>query len=128
MIIASNKDRELAIKALNGINSQDKNQILNAVNIVNELLHKMINSAAIYGDLQFAKTAQLRSGYSRPFIEISENRLMFCTGSAIGDLLETIKDFCLTANSNTVIYDDRSSIQEEDEDDEDDEDEEDDPF
>jgi hypothetical protein len=86
MIIASNKDRDLAIKALNGINSQDKNQILDAVNIVNEILHKIINSAAIYGDLQEAKQAQLRTAYYKPYIEVTDYRLIFCTGSGIGDL------------------------------------------
>ena len=133
MIIASNKDRDLAIKALNGINSQDKNQILDAVNIVNELLHKIINSAAMYNDLQNAKLAQLRANYSRPFLEINDQRMMFCSGSAVGDLAETLTDFCLTANSLTTIYDDRSGREEveeedEEEDEDEDEDEEDDPF
>lgn len=133
MIIASNKDRELAIKALNGLNSQDKNQILEAIGIVNTLLHTLVNSAAIYGDLQAAKSVQMGNSYSRPFLEKTTNRALFCTGSVTGDLLAAIQDFCLASNPKLSVYgnelDDDEEDDEEDEDDyEDDEEEEDEPF
>lgn len=143
MILSSDKDRAAALEALQKINSGKKEDVLYGFEIVNSLLHTIVNSPAMFKDVSEAAYAQNR---------VSRTEFYGCTEIAIDnfgtfvnlgtarkcDLTDIFKEFfnaCGLQEMNLIVRDRRSTSvvqeQEEDEDEDtedDDEEEEEDEF
>jgi hypothetical protein len=129
VIIANDETRNKAIKALECINSQDKDKIREGLSIAHEIFHDIANSAAIVNELLTATKIRLAGRFSQPYFEISDTYAFFNMASLNGDIIKTVAEFLKSADKNTPIYDNRTNPvfidgdgeEEEEEDDDDDE-------
>jgi hypothetical protein len=134
MILTSDKDRAAALDALQKINSGKKEDVLHGFEIVNSLLHTIVNSPVMFRDVSEAAYAQNR---------VSRTEFYGCTEVAIDnfgtfvnlgaarkcDLTNVFKEFFNASGLqevNLIVRDRRTTtvtLEEETEEDEDDDDE-----
>jgi hypothetical protein len=136
MILTSDKDRAAALDALNKINSGKKEDVLYGFEIVNSLLHTIVNSPAMYRDVSEAAHAQnvisRAEFFSYTEVSIDTYGTFLSLGTARKcDITDVIKEFFGATGLpelNLRIRDNRPSLnnpapeEEEEEEDDDDED------
>ena len=105
MIIADDETRDKAVKALEHINSQDKDKIREGFSIAYEIFHDIANSAAIVSEINTAMKNSLGNNYHTPVIEFNSGYSYINTGSIKGDILTTLSEFFKTVDKNIPIYD-----------------------
>jgi hypothetical protein len=133
MILSSDKDRALALDALQKINSGKKEDILYGFEVVNSLLHTIVNSPAMFRDVSEAardqNTISRAEFYAYTEVGIDQYSTFLSLGTARKcDLTDLIKEFFIATGLpeiNLRIRDSRPTNQdnldeEEDEDDDDD--------
>ena len=134
MILASDKDRAIALDALQKINSGKKEEILHGFEIINSMLHTIVNSPAMFKDI--AESAHVQNLVSRTefyaYTEVSLDQ--YSSFISLGtnrkcDISEVFKEFFNASGLSEAylrVRDARPNLnnpQEEEEEDEEDDDE-----
>lgn len=125
MIISDKATRDKAIKALEYINSQDKDKIREGLSIAHDMFHDIANSAPIVREINESVKISRRGNYYAPVLELNEHYSYVNIGSITGDISTTLVEFFQMVDKNIPVYDNRpkNSNDEEDEDTEYEEDE-----
>ena len=111
IIIANKEDRDKAVKALQYINSQDKNKIREGISIVHDMLHNIANSPVIIREINNAAKISRGRSYHAPYFELNDSYAALSTGSINGDILTTIAEFIEMVDTDIPVYDNRSGAQ-----------------
>lgn len=133
MILTSNKDRAAALDALQKINSGKKEDVLHGFEIINSLLHTIVNSPAMFKDIAEAAHAQNLASraefYAYTEVSLDQYNGFVSLGTNrkcdIGDVFKEFFAACGLSEIYLRVRDARPNLgdpQDEDDDDEDTED------